>query len=453
MNIIQIQARLKDLSDQQLQQIMQQGGAGMAPEYLVLSELNRRAGMRQAQTASQPVNDTTVAQEVMAAPGLPQAVSNQMAQAMRPEGAQQSTARFAEGGIVGLQDGGFPPLPVSKPGGVASGPSTEVSSVMFDRLRAIGVDPDALDLQIIRQIEAESSGNPKAKAHRGIKNINTGKMEYARGLMQALPSTAEDPGYKVPNIRDVARSLGVDPTGMSTIQLLENPQVNIAFGTAYRRGLRNEFGGDEAKALAAYHGGPGNVKRKGLGGIGPQNTEYVEKLAGRAPAQAADYDMPDIHAPALPMRTTPVYTEEEMNIVSAAPPPEKKRGLLGLGFLGLATGGVIPTGPGGVSYPTPLPQMKPEGIGYRVSEPSAMDLERLRQFEEKYGSIPEATAPTQDRQSWSDWFFGLINPRSDAQRARDAYVPTVEDSNMFGYAEGGIVQAYEDGGLTGPGWM
>jgi len=101
MNIIQIQARLKDLSDQQLQQIMQQGGAGMAPEYLVLAELNRRAGMRQAQAASQPVDDTTVAQEVMAAPGLPQAVGNQMAQAMRPEGAQQSTARFAEGGIVG----------------------------------------------------------------------------------------------------------------------------------------------------------------------------------------------------------------------------------------------------------------------------------------------------------------------------------------------------------------
>ena len=70
MNIIQVQERLKDVSDDQLQQMMQQPGA-MAPEFLVMSELNRRKRMREGYEAAQAQNDTTVAQDLLAAPGIP----------------------------------------------------------------------------------------------------------------------------------------------------------------------------------------------------------------------------------------------------------------------------------------------------------------------------------------------------------------------------------------------
>jgi len=76
----------------------------------------------------------------------------------------------------------------------------------------------------------------------------------ARGLMQLLPSTARwiaEEKLKVPyREADLAR-----------------PEVNIQFGTWYLGYLLREFEGDTAKAVAAYNGGPGNLRRWTSGGI------------------------------------------------------------------------------------------------------------------------------------------------------------------------------------------
>lgn len=103
MNIVQLQDNLKNLSDQQLAQSMQMPSQD-TPPFLVVSELNRRKKMRedfQAQQASQ--NQTTVAQDVVAAAGVPQQAASQMAQSLAPQ-----TDMTNNTGIMSIPQGGEP---------------------------------------------------------------------------------------------------------------------------------------------------------------------------------------------------------------------------------------------------------------------------------------------------------------------------------------------------------
>ena len=103
MNIVQLQDNLKNLSDQQLAQSMQMPSQD-TPPFLVVSELNRRKKMRedfQAQQASQ--NQTTVAQDVVAAAGVPQQAASAMAQSLAPK-----TDMTNNTGIMSIPQGGEP---------------------------------------------------------------------------------------------------------------------------------------------------------------------------------------------------------------------------------------------------------------------------------------------------------------------------------------------------------
>ena len=70
----------------------------------------------------------------------------------------------------------------------------------------------------------------------------------AKGLMQLLPSTADD----------IARKSG----GTAFVQGdLANPQVNISYGSFYLRYLLRRYGGNEVLAIAAYNAGEGRVDK------------------------------------------------------------------------------------------------------------------------------------------------------------------------------------------------
>ena len=114
-----------------------------------------------------------------------------------------------------------------------------------------GVDP-ALLTGLIRQ---ESNFDPAARSGAG-----------AVGLTQLMPATAA--------------GLGVaDPT---------DPAQAIEGGARYLRAQLDRFGGDEAKALAAYNAGPGAVQR--FGGVPPyaETQAYVQRVLG----YARDYGSP-----------------------------------------------------------------------------------------------------------------------------------------------------------------
>ena len=119
MNILDLQDKLKNLSQQQLIQEMQMP-TGQMPQFLVLSELTRRKKMEDSFAIEQGRDQSTVAQDAVSAAGMPAEFARQMAGAMAPQtdmagntGAmpQQSAMppqRMAGGGIVALQEGGGP---------------------------------------------------------------------------------------------------------------------------------------------------------------------------------------------------------------------------------------------------------------------------------------------------------------------------------------------------------
>lgn len=85
-------------------------------------------------------------------------------------------------------------------------------------------------------IFSESKFNLRARSHKG-----------ATGLMQLMPDTANW----------IAEQLDDD---QFTIDELQDPEINIRFGTWYLRSLEREFHGNEVLILAAYNAGRGNVK-------------------------------------------------------------------------------------------------------------------------------------------------------------------------------------------------
>ena len=119
-NILQIQERLKDLPQESLVKEMQQP-TGSAPQFLVLSEINRRKRIRDDYQRQEAANISTVAEEAVTAAGVPATGIMQMSKAMAPKTsmAQNTSAaeamptqptRMAQGGVVKMAEAGQVPM-------------------------------------------------------------------------------------------------------------------------------------------------------------------------------------------------------------------------------------------------------------------------------------------------------------------------------------------------------
>jgi soluble lytic murein transglycosylase-like protein len=115
-----------------------------------------------------------------------------------------------------------------------------IFDIIQKEAKSKGVDPDLVKAII----KAESNFNPKAESHKG-----------AMGLMQLMPSTAEE--------------LGVDDPF--------NPVENIQGGVTYLKELSRLFSKRD-HVIAAYNAGPGAVKK--FGGVPPysETQNYVKKV-------------------------------------------------------------------------------------------------------------------------------------------------------------------------------
>ena len=112
MNMIELQDKLKNFSQEQLVGMMQQP-SGDAPQFMVLGEITRRQKMQQEATKA-PTQ--SVAQEAVSAAGVPQGGIADMARTLAPQtnvaqntGAMsappQGIARMASGGVISLAGG------------------------------------------------------------------------------------------------------------------------------------------------------------------------------------------------------------------------------------------------------------------------------------------------------------------------------------------------------------
>ena len=114
MNILQLQDNLKNFSEDQLVNEMRMP-SGNAPQYLVLSEINRRKRVKSDYQAAEAADPSTVAEDAVASAGVPASGIMGMAQAMAPRSEsslsapKQASMPMNEGGIINAQQGTYFP--------------------------------------------------------------------------------------------------------------------------------------------------------------------------------------------------------------------------------------------------------------------------------------------------------------------------------------------------------
>ena len=117
-NMLQLQDDLKNFSEQQLVREMQMP-SGQVPQFLILTELGRRKRMKDDFSRQQAAGAPTVAEETVAAAGMPVGEATGIAKSMAPKTSMaentgigtmmpRQPTRMAGGGVVKMQAGGLP---------------------------------------------------------------------------------------------------------------------------------------------------------------------------------------------------------------------------------------------------------------------------------------------------------------------------------------------------------
>jgi soluble lytic murein transglycosylase len=121
---------------------------------------------------------------------------------------------------------------------------------------------DRLDPALVAAVIcAESQFDPRAVSDQG-----------AVGLMQVLPRTADQIAHETGGVT-------------FTTADLQDPAINIRYGVRYLRTMLEQFGGNEAAAIAAYNAGAGAVA-----------TWVAEARAAGHPLRVADIPYPETRA-------------------------------------------------------------------------------------------------------------------------------------------------------------
>ena len=150
MNILDIQDKLKGLSESQLAQEMQMP-TGSVPQFLVLGEMNRRQTMRQSMQ-QQGAGAQTVAQELLNGAGVPSEGMSEMGRSMAPKSSiAQNTGIGAlpqqapppeQGGIAALAPTGmYAGGPVTKMAGGSQGAVSPLFSFLSGDIFGREIEP------------------------------------------------------------------------------------------------------------------------------------------------------------------------------------------------------------------------------------------------------------------------------------------------------------------------
>tara|TARA_R100001509_G_scaffold9307_2_gene5149 strand:+ start:51 stop:1766 length:1716 start_codon:yes stop_codon:yes gene_type:complete len=262
MNVLQIQDDLKNFSEEQLVKEMQQP-SGNAPQFLILSELNRRRRVKGEFAARQAQKAPTVAEEAVAAAGVPQAGMMGMSEAMAPASVDSGgigsmmpktmkmggeVDSYAEGGVIKAQSGKF-----------------------FD---AMGRPTQELIDAMIMQ---ESGGDTKAR----------GSLDEV-GLSQIRPSTAIMPGYGVKSMfpeleSQIGKGKKYATAGEAYADNKEMVDARLEEGDTSKKFMEDLLTGyrkntdTDAGAISAYNVGLGGLKNI----KNPADFKYFTEVASK----------------------------------------------------------------------------------------------------------------------------------------------------------------------------
>lgn len=157
------------------------------------------------------------------------------------------------------------------------------------------------------QHEAESNGIPPALAFAVVDQESGGQPQavgqptktgaQARGFFQLMPETA--------------KAYGVDPT---------DPAQNIKGGVRLLGELKQRYGGDVAKMLADYHGGPNPANH------GPLTRHYVESVLGKLQGGGATPVTPEAPAKTR-FKADPRWGMQQLGMAPPAALPDLASGV------------------------------------------------------------------------------------------------------------------------------
>jgi|TARA_R100001460_G_scaffold24263_3_gene48688 hypothetical protein len=228
MNIIDIQDNLKNFSEQQLVSEMQ-SPSGNAPQFLVLSEIQRRKRVRDDFAKREAANEPTVAQEAIAAAGVPQSGVMGMREAMNPKRTMVQNMR--SGGLMALGNdiqrgfsGKVDPFLDEVKGMAESRFDIDLDSQQGQNARMPMVDPSrALNNPRTPRVGAGKGGTPTPTA---------GGSAFGSPLTQDFRSRSS-----YANNNDFIRGIG---SLMNVIPMKEGGVIKAQSGTFFNDGMPTE---------------------------------------------------------------------------------------------------------------------------------------------------------------------------------------------------------------------
>jgi hypothetical protein len=275
MNILDVQNKLKNFSEEQLVQEMQ-APTGNAPQFLVLSEIQRRKRMRDdlQQQQAQPVK--TVAEEAIAAGGVPQGGIGQLAGAMGQgsSNAQMPQQQAPEQQPQGMYGGGIVKLaPGGAVGGMLSlrGAGDAKAIIVDENGNAItGPLPSAYAKTIMDQANAAKAARSEVPQSEMMAADAAKPSAFGNPNVRLNPEPQQPETPPEPSMLEKFKSLfGSGDTGPSQTEMMnQGASASSAFGNANARPTQP-------------------INRGGIGAILEATTQPAPQQTGVTPAAIA----------------------------------------------------------------------------------------------------------------------------------------------------------------------
>jgi hypothetical protein len=389
MNIVQLQDQLKNFSQDQLVREMQMP-SGSAPQFLVLGEIMRRQKMQQDFTAQQAKGDQgTVAQEAVAAAGVPQGGIADMARAMAP-----STDMTQNTGVQAMYAGG----PVKK---MAKGDKVKTDPAVIAMANRAGMSVG----QYLEALGEEEAARVVAGA----------EQRAARNRMMAMEPIGE--GITFPTQADLDRSFQEEQFAFDASRPLVAPTA-IDMPTVPSVPAR-VIGGAPTAPVA-----PG-----------------LPALAAVDSAPSADFTSPPLSSPYLPQKSALVLAQEEYD--RNAPEIEAEEARQEQLDQTARTMAAIQ------AERAPLPETGGRGIAYRMAQENpAYDPLRGAVVDDLLGGLGGRTTEEQERILKDRAAAEAATPEAMAEEAKKAKEEGRGGAVPAGDTAGKTTPAAPPGGTT-----